>query len=138
VVGKPLGPVNEASYAASSSLPPPTLGLWHRLHPTAEIAVALSGGCSFYSCITLTAGLLEEELSVAVYLVGAPEDELWLQLQLSLVSGRNRPCAFRTLSVPALPMLAEVPVPGAALTTIVYNTSGGGHLSHQVPVLGVA
>jgi hypothetical protein len=38
----------------------PPWGLWHRLHPMAEIAIALSGGRSFYSCITLTAGLSEE------------------------------------------------------------------------------
>ncbi len=73
-----------------------------------------------------------------LYLVGPPEDKLRLQLRLSLVPGRTHPCALWTSFVPALPMPAEVPAYGMALATIVYNISGGGHLRHQVPVLGVA
>jgi hypothetical protein len=50
---------------AFCSLPPSTLGLQHRLRPTTWVtAVAPGRGRSFYSCIYLVTGLLEEESSV--------------------------------------------------------------------------
>jgi hypothetical protein len=134
----PLGLAKEASYAASSSLPPPTLRLRHRLRPTTEIAIAPSGGRSFYSFTTLMACLLEEELSVVFILGWTPEDELRLQLWLSLIPGRTLSCTFRTSFVPALPMPAEVPASGVTLAIIIYNISGGGRLCHQGGAGGVA
>jgi hypothetical protein len=78
---------------------------------------------------------------MVMFIMGwTPKDELRLRLllRLSLVPGRTRPCAFRTSSVPAFPMAAEVPASGMVLATIVFNNSRGGRLRHQVPILGVA
>ncbi len=69
----PLGPAKEASYAALSSLPPPTLGLQHCLRPMVGTAIAPSGGRSFYSCITLTTVLFEEEHSGTVCTMLEPQ-----------------------------------------------------------------
>jgi hypothetical protein len=84
----------EASGAAFCSLPPPTLGLQHRLRLRPDTAVAPGRGRSLYTvaAVALVTGLLEESsLVYSVCLVGSSEDELRLRLRLSSVPGHARP-----------------------------------------------
>jgi hypothetical protein len=82
------GPIGPGQWKLGlSSPPPPTLELRHCLRPTAwDTVVALNGGCSCYSCITLATGLRGEGVcNVCLYLTRPPEDELWLKALWSLV-----------------------------------------------------
>jgi hypothetical protein len=64
-----------------------------------DTATALGRGRTYYSCITLATGLLRRSQQCCVYLVGSPEEELWLWIQLTLVPGRDIPMTTLTLAL---------------------------------------
>ncbi len=114
----PLGPAEDASYAALTGLPPPTLWLW----PSAGLPVAPSGGHSFMLQYPSSLSIWRRSLRCCLYLVGPPEDEL----RLSSVPGWTRPSAFGGCTQP-----------WRALIIIVHNIRRGGLLRHQVPATGI-
>jgi hypothetical protein len=120
------------------------------------IAVALSRGPSFYSCITLAISLSGGEVfSACLYLVGGPEDELWLRLcsgpwlDLStplagFVYALGRVCLrpWQGLSTPLAGWSSclwqqDLQLAGIVVLFIIYNIRNGGCLRHQRLVLGV-
>jgi hypothetical protein len=72
-----------------------------------------------------------------LYLVGSPEDELWLRLWLSLVPGWTHPCSSGDRHPHRL-FLVAVPAAGRRGGRHLRSFGVEGHLSHQVLILGVA
>jgi hypothetical protein len=56
-----------------------------------------------------------------LYMVGAPKDEPWLRLWLSLVPGQAHPCAWRGLSSSSSRLQQQNPQPGGIVVIIIVH-----------------